>query len=364
MNGGSHVRRRLVKPAVRMVVHACMRTPGGSAGFGSKTFEAVAGNASLEDGTCARRERPARSRSIRPPFELPARRPRTDTSFPRFQTYAVGRSTSSAPGIVASIRRRSWMRRRGCAATCARAFHSSEIEGPRDPRTRTGPRHVPVPYRRICYVSSTNRDISTSEARQKDILAGGTKRRRRVRRQIGPLHSSPWKNPRLGLVDRRGTVGSFDPLVDRKDRPVFPVFFRSFFRLPSEERILQDGLRDPLHDPSQESRSNTKTIEIFRIRSMSCPQRYRIEVWWCWRVGGPSTTEPHHDGRDEAPRRAIVRVSGDPLGARRASTWRCVVEAVRCVRERPATGEMEDLLTCSTRERTIVAHEQDEANSP
>lgn len=40
------------------------------------------------------------------------------------------------------------------------------------------------------------------------------------------------------------------------------------------------------------------------------------------------------------------------------------MEAVRCVRERLATGEMEDLLTCSTRERTIVAHEQDEANSP
>ena len=96
---------------------------------------------------------------------------------------------------------------------------------------------------------------------------------------------------------------------------------------------------------------------------MSCPQRYRIEGWW-WRVGGPSTTEPHDDGRDEAPRRAIVRVSGDPLGARRAGTWRCVVEAVRCVRERPVTGEMEDLLTCSTRERTIVTHEQDEANSP
>ena len=113
-NGGSHVRRRLVKPAVRMTVHACMRTSGGSVAFGSKTFEAVAENASLEDGTCARRERPARSRCIRLPFALPARRPRTDTSFPRFQTYAVGSSPSTAPGIVASIRRRSRMRRRGC----------------------------------------------------------------------------------------------------------------------------------------------------------------------------------------------------------------------------------------------------------
>lgn len=83
-----------------------------------------------------------------------------------------------------------------------------------------------------------------------------------------------------------------------------------------------------------------------------------------FRVDGPSTIEPHDVGREKDTRRAIMRVSRDPTGARRTCTRRCVVEAVRCVRERVATGEMEDLLTCSTRERTLVSHEQDAANSP
>lgn len=181
--------------------------------------------------------------------------------------------------------------------------------------------------------------------------------------------SDPLIRPRGRTLDwgwSTGEVRSGPSIPRGSQRPsclsgLSSVFLPAAFRGTDSPRRPP---RSPARPKSQESRSNTRIIEIIRIRSMSCPQRYRIEGWWCWPIGGPSTAESHHDGRDEAPRRAIVRVSGGPLGARRTGTWRCVVEAVRCVRERLATGEMEDLLTCSTRERTIVAHEQDEANSP
>lgn len=72
-----------------------------------------------------------------------------------------------------------------------------------------------------------------------------------------PLIRPRGRWPRSGSVDRRGTIRSFDTLVDRKDRPVFTVFLRSFVQRPSEERILQDGLRDPLHDPTARDRDQT-----------------------------------------------------------------------------------------------------------